>query len=186
MNAENERFIWYELFTEINIRAMMNVYRLTNDLEAKVKQQFLFIWCPGSDRPRQKNKRKSLTSPVLAVHGSMIKNYELTLYLGNRSKWTRGVNSSFEQILSQTLQRDFWHDVGWTKHQISVCLQRTFAKKFRPIRFSTFGQRTWVETTGIICCNIKLLQFHMQQLSEKTWKQTWPIVTCKTFKLTAQ
>ena len=37
LNEESGRFIWYELFTEINIRAMMNVYRLTNDIETKVK-----------------------------------------------------------------------------------------------------------------------------------------------------
>jgi len=36
LNEESRRFIWYDLFYEINTRTIMHVYRLTNDLEAKV------------------------------------------------------------------------------------------------------------------------------------------------------
>ena len=46
LNEESERFIWYELFTQINIRALMNVYRLNNDLESKVSLIAIYFHMP--------------------------------------------------------------------------------------------------------------------------------------------
>ena len=46
LNEESERFIWYEIFTQVNIRAIMNVYRLNNDLESKVSLIALYLPMP--------------------------------------------------------------------------------------------------------------------------------------------
>ena len=112
-------------------------------------------------------KKEISDKPGHSGPGIRDKMYKLALYLGHRSKRTWGSNSSFEQILSQSLQRYFWNDASRTKCKISVCLQRNFTKSPRPIRFSTFRKGTWVATIGVSWCNIKLLQFHMQLIFEK-------------------